>query len=221
MLKASTLLQKVSQLSPGENVGEGANAHQAGDVWDEKPLRHAPDRPQPAGGTEKVSHLSHARARVQNQESSSQSSLLRDTLLPPTRARVTFGTVASGDTQAASETAVQETIAWLTVRLKMRPQRVADMVYDWVGSRDGTNGRFIADLNAARWTLKVEAFVGQDEDAMLGHWQKIYYFCHFCQRHACLRCGQLRRSPWLSPSRSAFCFLSESTFEKEGGFATW
>jgi hypothetical protein len=34
------------------------------------------------------------------------------------------------------------------------------------------------------WSGDIEelaAVIGQDEDAMLGHWQKIDLFCHFCQ----------------------------------------
>lgn len=45
--------------------------------------------------------------------------------------------------------------AWLKQRLALRSVRVGDLVREYVGSRNGADGRWIADLMAARWLLKI------------------------------------------------------------------
>jgi len=66
-----------------------------------------------------------------------------------------------------------ETVAWLKVRLSSGPQRIASLIAEWCGEqqtpakgivvweggRDGTNGRFLAELMAARYVLGVVAFL--------------------------------------------------------------
>jgi hypothetical protein len=66
-----------------------------------------------------------------------------------------------------------ETVTWLKVRLSAGPQRVASLVAEWCGGqqaqskgsvvweggRDGANGRFIAELMAARYVLGVVALL--------------------------------------------------------------
>ena len=66
-----------------------------------------------------------------------------------------------------------ETVAWLKVRLLAGPQRIAALVAEWCGGqqaqskgsvgweggRDGTNGRFLAELMAARYVLGVVALL--------------------------------------------------------------
>jgi hypothetical protein len=66
-----------------------------------------------------------------------------------------------------------ETVTWLKVRLSAGPQRIASLIAEWCGGqqvqskgsvvweggRDGANGRFIADLMAARHVLGVVALL--------------------------------------------------------------
>src|SRR5215510_9001583 len=66
-----------------------------------------------------------------------------------------------------------ETVAWLRERLSAGPQRIASLVAKWCGGqqaqskggivweggRDGANGRFIAELMAARYVLGVTALL--------------------------------------------------------------
>ncbi len=55
-----------------------------------------------------------------------------------------------------------EAVTWLRTKL-ITPQRIAPLVAAWVGERDGSTGRWIDDLMQARWALKVEAYIGEDD----------------------------------------------------------
>src|SRR5262249_34669533 len=69
-----------------------------------------------------------------------------------------------------------ETVAWFRERLSAGPQRIASLVAEWCGGqqaqsrgnvvweggRDGNNGRFIAELMAARYVLGVAALLDDD-----------------------------------------------------------
>lgn len=57
--------------------------------------------------------------------------------------------------------ALLEAVAWLRAKL-IAPQRIADLIRQWVGERDGINGRWIDDLMAARWALGVQPYLGED-----------------------------------------------------------
>ncbi len=57
--------------------------------------------------------------------------------------------------------ALLEAVSWLRSELSS-PQRIAPLIAEWVGERDGINGRFIDDLMEARWTLGVMAYEGED-----------------------------------------------------------
>jgi hypothetical protein len=66
-----------------------------------------------------------------------------------------------------------ETVTWLRERLSAGPQRIASLVAEWCGGhqaqskgsvvweggRDSANGRFIAELLAARYVLGVVALL--------------------------------------------------------------
>jgi hypothetical protein len=66
-----------------------------------------------------------------------------------------------------------ETVAWLRERLSAGPQRIASLVAEWCGGqqaqakgdvvweggRDGTNGRFLAELMGARHMLGAVALL--------------------------------------------------------------
>ena len=54
-------------------------------------------------------------------------------------------------------------VTWLRSKLTPDPQHIAPLIAEWVGERDGASGRWIDDLITARWTLGVEAYVGEDE----------------------------------------------------------
>jgi hypothetical protein len=68
-------------------------------------------------------------------------------------------------------------VAWLEERL-VRPRRLGEVIAEWCGGvlqgqkqgpprweggRDGTNGHWVKDLNAARALLGVEAIIGTDD----------------------------------------------------------
>jgi len=75
-----------------------------------------------------------------------------------------------------------ETITWLKERLSAGPQRIASLVAEWCGGqqtqskgtivweggRDGTNGRLLAEMMAARYVLGVVAL---PDDAGCYCWQ--------------------------------------------------
>src|SRR3954468_17140531 len=48
-------------------------------------------------------------------------------------------------------------IVWLRAKLAV-PQRIGSLIMEWAGERDGTTGRWIKDLMAARWALSVQAY---------------------------------------------------------------
>jgi TubC N-terminal docking domain len=54
-----------------------------------------------------------------------------------------------------------DAVTWLRAQLNI-PGRIAPIIAEWVGERDGISGRWIDDLMAARWTLGVEAYAGED-----------------------------------------------------------
>jgi len=54
-----------------------------------------------------------------------------------------------------------EAASWLSTKLST-PQRIAPLIAEWVGSLDNPTSRNLDDLMQARWALKVEAYVGED-----------------------------------------------------------
>jgi hypothetical protein len=54
-----------------------------------------------------------------------------------------------------------EAVAWLRSKLSTS-QRIAPLIAEWAGERDGSTGRWIDDLMQARWLLGVVAYVGED-----------------------------------------------------------
>ena len=52
---------------------------------------------------------------------------------------------------------------WLQSQLASGPQHIASLVAEWVGTLDHPTGRDMDDLMAARWTLDVQAYVGEDD----------------------------------------------------------
>lgn len=57
---------------------------------------------------------------------------------------------------------LNEAIKFIHAKLAAGPQRTALLIREWAGERDGSTGRWIADLNAARRLLGVEAFSADD-----------------------------------------------------------
>ena len=55
-----------------------------------------------------------------------------------------------------------EAMTWLRSRLTT-PQHIADLISEWVGTLDRPTGRNLDMLMQARWTLDVEAYVGDDD----------------------------------------------------------
>jgi hypothetical protein len=58
--------------------------------------------------------------------------------------------------------ALLEAVSWLRAKLAS-PQRIAPLVAECVGERDGSTGRWMDDLMEARWALRVIAYVGNDD----------------------------------------------------------
>lgn len=52
---------------------------------------------------------------------------------------------------------------WLAERLAGEPQLIAPLIAEWVGTLDHPTGRSLDMLMQARWTLDVEAYVGEDD----------------------------------------------------------
>lgn len=55
-----------------------------------------------------------------------------------------------------------EAVTWLHARL-ITPQHIAPLIAEWLGTLDRPTGRNLDDLMSARWTLEVEAYIGEDE----------------------------------------------------------
>ena len=55
-----------------------------------------------------------------------------------------------------------EAVTWLRSKLPI-PQHIAPLIAEWIGSLDRPTGRSLDMLMQARWTLDVEAYVGEDD----------------------------------------------------------
>lgn len=55
-----------------------------------------------------------------------------------------------------------EAVLWLRAKLTT-PQRIGPLIREWAGERDGSTGRYIDDLMAARWALSAQAFIDDDD----------------------------------------------------------
>lgn len=56
-----------------------------------------------------------------------------------------------------------DAVLWLRAKLASGPQHIAPLVAEWVGTLDHPTGRDVDDLMAARWTLGVHAYIGDDD----------------------------------------------------------
>jgi hypothetical protein len=59
--------------------------------------------------------------------------------------------------------ALLEATSWLHTKLNPGPQRIPPLIAEWVGTLDNPTGRSLDALIQARWALKVEAYVGEDD----------------------------------------------------------
>jgi len=58
--------------------------------------------------------------------------------------------------------AILKAISFLRAKLTT-PQRIGPLILEWTGERDGSTGRWVDDLMAARWALNVQAFIDDDD----------------------------------------------------------
>lgn len=83
-------------------------------------------------------------------------------------------------------TVAVEAVSWLRERLTT-PQHIAPVIAEWVGTMDNPTGRDVDDLMSARWTLRVDAYVGEDERLwwrLPGAWS--LWACEHCGESAAI-----------------------------------
>lgn len=77
--------------------------------------------------------------------------------------RLKAGGIMAEDIAAVfpSSVDISGAVRWLRERLT-RPQHIADLIGDWLGTLANPTGRDLDDLMAARWACGAAAFVGRD-----------------------------------------------------------